>query len=163
MRLFAITATAVALCLVVATPALAATPPTREVIRDATFFEAGRFDCGTFALDGAWTFTSITTTYYDTSGEPDRFFVHLQFDGTLTNSATGTAIRDRGDYNTWVGLASLTLHSAGSRQDTAPGVGIVFNDSGTFAYDADGVLVHIGGPLDQFRGDLTELCAVMAG
>lgn len=147
--------------LVVAGPASAAFPPT-TVRNSGTFEEPARFDCGTFQLDGVWNYTSITTTFYDGAGDPYYLVGHLDFKGTLTNSVTGKVIDDSGHYQFKYHLATLDNHQAGTRHDTAPGYGVVFNDSGIDVEDDAGNTILLKGPTDLRRNDTAELCAYMA-
>src|SRR5688572_22539798 len=80
----------------VASPA-SARPPQREVVRDSGSFLLA--DCGGgVLLTETFNFVDTITTFFDASGNPIRVKVHENFDGVITNSASGNTYRDPGNW-----------------------------------------------------------------
>ena len=90
------------------------------------------------------TFTAVNTftVFLDASGNPVRLQVRGNFDGVITNSASGNTYRDCADVTIVLDVAdgSVTYHGK-YVSIVAPGVGIVIQDTGTISFDVDGSII----------------------
>ena len=143
----------------VASPA-SARKPQREV-----FPNSGSFlleDCGGGVLLTE-TFTEVVTvtTFFDASGNPIRVQVHANFDGVITNSASGNTYRDPGHFTVVEDVVNGTVTFHGEFfAIVAPGVGIVIQDTGRITFDADGNVIFQAGPHEVLTGT-ADFCSVL--
>lgn len=143
----------------VASPA-SAREPQREV-----FLNSGSFlleDCGGGVLLTE-TFTEVfaITTFFDASGNPIRVQVHQNFDGVITNSASGNTYRDPGHWTLVEDVVNGTVTFHGEFfAIVAPGVGIVIQDTGTITFDAEGNVIFQAGPHEVLTGT-ADFCSVL--
>jgi hypothetical protein len=119
--------------------------------------------CPGFTVDGEFDITRTDTIFYDNSGQPIREVLHVEFVGTLTNPLNGKFLLDAGQRVSTFDLLSGTGSSTGSRVDTVPGLGVVFQESGRLVFDPNGDVIFEAGPHDGLSGDLAPLCAYLAG
>lgn len=150
-------------------PAVSAASVDRIVVRNFTFVESPRFDCGAFQLDGVWTVSIQDTVVYDASGTPVNEFWQERFKGILTSSLSGATIADQGVYNFEVNPVTGVIVGSGTRHEHVPGLGYVLLDSGLVKWDLDWNVTSMAGPLQAAQYDLlgaadaiAELCAYMA-
>jgi hypothetical protein len=143
----------------VASPA-SARPPQREVVRQSGSFLVA--DCGGGVLLTE-TFTEVLTitTFFDASGNPIRVHLHENFDGVITNSASGNTYRDPGHWTLVEDVVNGTVTFHGEFfAIVAPGVGIVIQDTGTITFDADGNIIFQAGPHEVLTGT-ADFCSVL--
>ncbi len=69
-----------------------ANEPTVEIV-EVRVSDPFDVKCRGFKLDFEEDFTARTMTFYDKDGAPVRFQSHFEFDGTVTNTKTGTVFR----------------------------------------------------------------------
>jgi hypothetical protein len=119
--------------------------------------------CPGFAVDGEFEITRTDTIFYDSSGQPIREVLHVEFVGTLTNPLNGKFLLDSGRRVSTFDLVSGTGSSSGSRVDTVPGLGVVFQDTGRLVFDPNGDVIFAAGRHDELDGNLAPLCAYLAG
>jgi hypothetical protein len=137
-----------------------ARPPQREVVRSSGSLLLA--DCGDDVLLTE-TFTEVHTftTFFDASSNPIRVQIHENFDGVITNSASGNTYRDPGHWTIVMDLVNGTgtLHGE-FYAIVAPGVGIIIQDTGTITYDADGNIIFQAGPHEFFTGT-ADFCSIL--
>ena len=150
----------VSILVLVAGPA-SAREPQREVFRFAGSFLVG--DCGGgVVLTDTFTEVDTVTTFFDASGNPIRVQVHANFDGVITNSASGNTYRDPATFTVVEDVVNGTVTFRGEfGAIVAPGVGIVIQDTGTITFDADGNIIFQAGPHQLLVGPTPQLCSVL--
>ena len=149
----------VSILALVASPA-SARQPQREVFRESGSFLAA--DCGGgVVLTETFTQVQTFTVFFDASGNPIRLQLVANFDGVLTNSASGNTYRDPGHVMNVLDVVngSVTIHGE-FFAFVAPGVGIVVQDTGTLTFDADGNIIFQAGPHQMLTGT-ADLCSVL--
>jgi hypothetical protein len=164
-RAFAIATVALAVGLVAAASA-GATPPTRENIGVIPY--EFTVDCSPYGFafsnevkgeESLW-----VETFYDANGSPVKVVVHDGFTETDTNSVTGKTLTLS---QTWVNTFDLV---AGTRTVvgkallmTAPGKGVVIQDTGRVVFDAPEHVSFEAGQHAPLHGDLDQLaCTALA-
>jgi hypothetical protein len=150
----------VSILALVASPA-SARAPQREVFRLSGSFLVS--DCGG-GVTLTETFTEVDTfiTFFDASGNPVRVDFHQNFDGVITNSASGNTYRDPGHVTIVEDVVDGSVTFRGEFfAIVAPGVGIVLQDTGTLTFDADGNIIFQAGPHQVLTGTGPDLCSVL--
>ena len=149
----------VSILALVASPA-SARAPQREVFRFSGSVVVA--DCGG-GVTLTETFTDVNTfiTFFDASGNPVRVEFHDNFDGVITNSASGNTYRDPGHVTIVFDVVDGSVTFRGEFfAIVAPGVGIVVQDTGTLTFDADGNIIFQAGP-HQMSSGTADLCSVL--
>jgi hypothetical protein len=125
--------------------------------------------CGTFDVIGDFYVTRTIATFYDTDGNAIRRVTHIDVQGTVSNSLTGTSLRFLREGTFTENLVEGSTITAGQRtMVVAPGGGVVLQDMGRIVREG-GVIVSQAGPsdfLDYQSGDrsgVEDLCAALAG
>ena len=143
----------------VASPA-SARPPQREVVPGSGSLVLA--DCGDGVLLTE-TFTEVHTftTFFDASGNPVRVQTHENFDGVITNSASGNTYRDPGHWTIVEDLVNGTgtLHGE-FYAIVAPGLGMIIQDTGRITFDADGNVIFQAGPHEVLTGT-ADFCSIL--
>ncbi len=132
------------------TPAAQATPPERGYF---SFSDSGTDPAGTtcdFAVDFSQVEYGFYDVYFDSSGEVDRFVLHINYDATI--SANSHTLTERDTF-------TRTFNSDGSMRDAGltvhiqgPG-GVVMRDAGLIVYsDYDETVSYVRGPHPQLSG-----------
>ena len=150
----------VSILALVASPA-SARPPQREVVRTSGSFLVA--DCGGgVVLTETFNAVDTFTVFFDASGNPIRVQLVGNFDGVLTNSASGNTYRDPGHVMQVLDVVdgSVTFHGE-FFAFVAPGVGIVVQDTGKLTFDADGNIIFQAGPHMVLTGTAPDLCSVL--
>ena len=149
----------VSILALVASPA-SARAPQREVFRFSGSVVVA--DCGG-GVTLTETFTDVNTfiTFFDASGNPVRVDFHQNFDGVITNSASGNTYRDPGHVTIVFDVVDGSVTFRGEFfAIVAPGVGIVIQDTGTLTFDADGNIIFQAGPHEFFTGT-ADFCSIL--
>ena len=146
-----------------ATPALSsARPPSVEVSPvDDTPFD---LPCGTFTIRVSYTGWVRTTTFFDQSGTPVKLQIQVNIQGTATNLQTGKTVSDYENPIVVVDLTTggVTINGVPAHV-TAPGEGIIIQDTGRITYDAEGHITFEAGPHDQGdQGALEAYCSALS-
>jgi hypothetical protein len=118
MRLITVLAVSLtALCLVTGA---AATPPSSEIlVRSGSF----TIDCGAFSLVETFTVEERDTLFFAADGTPERAALHFDYEGVITQSASGETFRDPGHFTIGIDFAGTPLDPS---DDTIAIVGEVF-------------------------------------
>jgi hypothetical protein len=124
--------------------------------------------CATFVVIGDFNVTQKIAIFHDSDGSAIRRVAHIDVNGTLTNSATGTSLDFLREGTFTQDLVDGSTVTAGQRtRVTAPGGGIVLQDMGRIVREG-GVIVFEAGPtdfLDYQSGDpsgVQDLCAALS-
>jgi len=137
-------------------------PDTQRFVDDEvqTFVFA---DCGAFEVRSDYTIEGAITTFYDSSGNPDYYKMHLIFHDffySTENPEEGFAETNverlvvDASSDTEVKVSGLQYHV------TLPSVGLVIVGAGTLRFDTEtGEVVFEGGPHQLESGETDELCA----
>jgi hypothetical protein len=141
-------------------PALAATP----VQSTSVFPISGTTHCDGFDVIEEATVTFSQTMFFDNAGNPVRIVGHAVYNGTLTNSATGTIVAPkRGPQNFTIDLLDGTQVWRGIFfLLTVPGKGSIVHDVGRVTFYPDGSITFQGRH-EFFPGDDAQMCAALAG
>ena len=117
-------------------------------------------DCGTFTALLTFTNDETITTFYDTSGVPTREQIRFNFSGTFTNSVTGKAADELGNYSIFVDLVSGQAQTVGLELLIhMPGSGVVTLELGSVQFDG-GTISNVGSPTILDDGSL--ICSILA-
>lgn len=149
------------LALASVTTALAAKPEVQ------TFHDEGSFeiDCGSFLALADFEEDARVTTFFDDAGNPVRIQVHVNYDGTLTNSVTGLTVRDPGHFTIQVDLHEGTQNFVGLVYGiTIPGEGVVVLDAGRVVFAGEAVeenIIFEAGQFDVLHGGDAVICAAL--
>lgn len=119
--------------------------------------------CPGFTIAGEFDITRTDTIFYDNSGQPIREVLHVEFTGTLTNPVNGKFVLDSGRRVSTFDLVTGAGSLSGSRVDTVPGLGIVYQESGRLVFDPNGDVSFEAGPHDGLDAAPATLCAYLAG
>jgi hypothetical protein len=137
-------------------------PDTQRFVDDEvqTFLFA---DCGDFEVRSDFTVEGTITTFYDSSGNPDYYKMHLIFHDFFYS----TENPDEGFAET--NVESLVVDASSDAEVTVsglqyhvtlPGEGIVLVGAGTLRFDTEtGEIDFEGGPHQLESGDTDEVCA----
>jgi hypothetical protein len=120
-------------------------------------------ECPGFTVAGEFDIARTDTIFYGNSGQPIREVLHVEFAGTLTNPLNGKSVLDSGRRISTFDLVTGAGSSSGSRVDTVPGLGIVYQESGRLVFDPDGDVIFEAGPHDGLTEAPATLCAYLAG
>jgi hypothetical protein len=145
-----------------ATPALStARPPSVEVSPVNDEFD---LPCGTFSIHVSYTGWVRTTTFFDQSATPVELRIQINVQGTATNLQTGKTVRDYENPIVVIDLTTggFTINGVPAHV-TAPGEGIIIQDTGRITYDAEGHVTFDAGPHDQGdQGPLEAYCSALS-
>jgi hypothetical protein len=124
-------------------------------------------DCGDFnvILDGM---LRISVNYFPADRRnPNRYKWQYQYNGTISNTASGETYRDSSTYNgvrLWTGertLQGVVYHT------TVPGGGVIMLVAGHIVWDSNGDVSFVAGPnmyeMWEDPGEIALLCENMAG
>lgn len=129
------------------------------------FHDAGTFvavDCGTFLAIEDYSVDISVATFFDQQGEPERAQIRVNFDGLITNSETGLALRDHAPHMYVEDLRDGTVTDVGLEfAITVPGEGITILDAGRLIFDEEGHVLFQGGPHQFLDGGPTLICAAL--
>ena len=105
------------------------------------------FECPAATLQLAYTGTIRLAEFYDGAGAPVRMTLRISVQGTVTNLSTGLIVRDDQNITVMYDLVGGThsINGAGARI-TAPGRGVVLQDTGRLVFDENGVPAFLAGP-----------------
>lgn len=121
-------------------------------------------DCGGgFQIIENSTISFRRMVFFTHEGGLDRIQLHVEFEGTFTNSVTGYTLTDAPDaFTLFVDLGSGELAFRGLITSIeVPGEGVVVLDAGNIVFGADGeVTVH--GPHEFSEGGVAVLCAALS-
>lgn len=160
-----IVAASLALTLAIASPARAATP-TRENVGSIPY--GFTVDCNPYGFDFSNIVQGVETlfveTFYGADGNPVKVVLHDGFVETDTNSVTGKTLPFS---QTWINTFDLV---AGTRTVvgkallmTAPGKGVVVQDTGRVVFDAPEHTSFEAGQHAPLHADLDQLiCSALA-
>ena len=136
------------------------------VPRVQTFNDEGSFGIGPCPSTGITLIETFTEddriiTFFDEAGAPVRVQVHINFEGVVTNPATGQTLRDPAHETRFIDLTTNTRGPAGLVfSTTVPGGGVVFHDVGRLLRTFDDRILFEAGPHDVLHGDYVALwCA----
>jgi hypothetical protein len=120
-------------------------------------------DCGDFEVRSDYTVEGVMTTFYDSSGNPDYYRVHIIFHDffySTDNPDEGFAETDveslliDASSDAEVKVSGVRYHL------TIPGEGLVLVGAGTLRFDTEtGDIVFQGGPGQLESRDTDEVCA----
>ena len=121
-------------------------------------------DCGDFEVRSDFTVEGAITTFYDSSGNPDYYKMHLIFHDFFYS----TENPDEGFAETNV-VSLVSLDASGDTElkvsglqyhVTIPGEGLVLVGAGTLRFDTEtGEVVFEGGPHSLESDDTDKVCA----
>jgi hypothetical protein len=136
------------------------TTTTQQLHRSSPHF----LSCPGFDVVAEFDLTRVSTTFYDSDGNPIRIARHLSYAGSLSNPLTTKSLPDEGNVLVTIDLvAGTTTFDGKGRVDTVPGLGVIFHVSGRMMFDAEGDLVFEAGPHDDLDNNLGRLCSYLAG
>ena len=157
-RLFLVTAI-ILMTLTSVTTVFAAKPFVETFHNEGSFVAA---DCGTFLALEDFVEDVRVKTFFDNAGIPIRVQVHVNFNGTITNSETGRTVRDPGHHTVTIDLEEGTQTFAGMVfAITVPGEGIAVLDAGKVVFDAEGNVIFVGGPHQFLEEGPALICAAL--
>lgn len=142
-------------------PAASAVPPERSWAAFDDMF-TDEETCA-FPIDVRFVGRLEITSFFDRHGGLVRVQIRGSDVGTATNPANGKTARGVDHYmfiervrTGETATVGLFVHM------NVPGAGIVLIDAGNVVVDADGNIVHAGGPHDLIDGNFSALCAALA-
>jgi hypothetical protein len=155
------------LALLVLGPATSAsaTTPFKETFVDEGIFTLPDIDCGTFTLHEEMVSERVTTTtYFDNAGAPLKVATKANFDGVITNSATGATTPDHSVFTETEDLVKGTTTISGpSYHYKVAGKGEVYAEVGHQIFVTDtGEVIFQAGQDDFTQQDLAGLCEALA-
>ena len=117
-------------------------------------------NCGDFIVIANGAGRIRLTTFFDRNGDPDRLIFQGRYNGTLTNSITGTSISDSPSVaNIFVDLVANTQTNIGAFYNvTIPGHGAVLFEAGRIVFAGEGEPVFIAGPHHPPNEFIAILC-----
>ena len=140
----------------------AADQPEKVVIRDIMITQVDSTSCE-FPFLEEFTGRVTITTFFDNEGNPIRVQLHLPFDGTLTNEASGTSVSATQDLIVVEDLVAGTTTFLGVRfRVNFPGLGYVLLDAGRVVFDADGNVIFKAGPHQVINEDFEAFCEALS-
>ena len=154
MRRFLALATVAAATLAFIASAASAAPPTKDV-----FFDS-------FSFEDAWTCPGITITQSneerDTVIEFSPTSLYIQRHGVATLTANGKTLTS--NFSAMILVDPTVVKVVGTVYNIqVPGVGNLLLDAGNIVFDlSTGAVLHVGGPHQQFLGDVAGLCGYLA-
>ena len=144
-RIFLISLLTMILVLVFFSPALAKRP-------DVEYFEepiSDPFDiyCGDFKFDFEEVLSGKASTFYDKDDNPVRIQIHFEFDGTVTNTKTGTVMRShaKGTNTEYLTGNRGRVETGIFSQLIAPNKGVVAIIAGKLVFDINDDIVSFSG------------------
>jgi hypothetical protein len=158
MRRFLALATVTAAALVSSASAATAATPTKDV-----FF-------GSFSFEDTWTCPGITIVQAneerDTVIEFSATRLWIQRHGTATLTANGKTLTSNFSAMIFLDPTTTVAKIVGTVYNIqVPGAGNVLLDAGSIAMDFSTdppTVLHVGGPHQQFFGDVAGLCSYLA-
>ena len=110
------------------------------------------------------TVNATRTTFYDRDGTPIRVEVHVNWDGTVSNSVTGKTLCDPGHYKRVFDLKNGTVSAVGLVYGiTIRGQGTGVFEVGKITFDANGNISFDAGPTDwnTYHGNSCPVCEAL--
>jgi hypothetical protein len=158
MRRFLAPATLTAAALALITPAASAEPSTKDVL------------FASFSFDDTSTCSGITIVQSneerDTVTEFSPTKLHLQRHGVATLVANGKTLTSNFSPNIFLDPTTTVVKVTGTVYNIqVPGAGNVLLDAGSIVIDVSTdppTVLRLGGPHQQFSGDVTSLCNYFA-
>lgn len=158
MRTFSALATVGTATLAFVASAATAAPPTKEVFFDSFHFE------------DTWTCPGITILQSneerDTIIEFSPTKLHIQRHGVATLAANGKTLTSNFSAKIFLDPATTVVKVVGTVYNVqVPGAGNVLLDAGNIVMDVSTgppTVLHVGGPHQQFSGDVAGLCGYLA-
>lgn len=152
------------------TGAQAVAAPPAVIAKNEVVTSSFPVDFCEFAVQGDYVVRRTLTEYYGEHGKVVRFVFNIRFEGTLTNTATGTSVRSTGHRLIVDDVRRERTIEAGVQLASAPGTGVVLLDAGRLVFDWNGTpdnfdddeLVFVAGPHEELSGETAELCATLA-
>lgn len=145
--------------------ALAAKPTTEARNLDFAFSFVETGMCPGLTLEFAFEGTRTRMLYYDRDGNERQLVIHVRSTGTYTNLddpslvLTSSSIR-----NITFDYANDTFTDTGAyRNVTAPGEGIVLQQTGRWLETLDETPLAISGPHEEWLGQVDAFCAALGG
>jgi hypothetical protein len=119
-------------------------------------------DCGTFLARSDFVVDYWITTFFDEAGNAVRIQAHINFDGTLTNSATGLALHDPSHYLfVWDLVGGSTRDIGLVYGIVVPGQGPAVLDAGKLVWDVDDNVTFVAGLHQFLDGGLPLICRAL--
>jgi hypothetical protein len=105
-----------------------------------------------------------TTTFFDPSGTPVKLQIQISVQGTATNLQTGKTVKDDEHPVVVIDFRTGTeTVNGGPAHVTAPGEGIIIQDTGRITFDAEGNVTFEAGPHNQADlGPLEAYCSALS-
>jgi hypothetical protein len=155
----------VALAVSVSVVPASAAQPFKEHFVNEGIFTLPDIHCRGFTLHEEMLSEDVTTTtYFDGSGVPKQVATKANFDGVITNSATGATTPDHSVFTETDDLVNGTTTISGpSYHYKVPGQGDVYAEVGHQIFVTDtGEVIFQAGPDDFTQQDLAGLCVALA-
>src|SRR3990172_6823804 len=142
-------------------PPAAAMPPEITTFTDEVIDEVFA-TCTGFVVLSTYIVDVRITEFFDQDGNPKTLKVHIHFDGTTRNSATGKTVRDDAAATVTIDLVSggFTVVGLGFVW-TFPGEGLLFLNLGKITFDDAGNIVFVAGPHPLELEDIEVRCAAL--
>ncbi|HEY5538235.1 MAG TPA: hypothetical protein VIL58_01685, partial [Thermoplasmata archaeon] len=142
-------------------PSATAMPPEITTFTDEVIDEVFA-TCTGFVVLSTYIVDVRITEFFDRDGNPKTLKVHIQFDGTATNSGSGKTVRDHSDATVTIDLVSggFTVVGLGFVW-TFPGEGLLFLNVGRISFDSDENIVFVAGPHPLELEGEEVLCAAL--
>jgi hypothetical protein len=124
--------------------------------------------CSNFVVVGDFAVTRRTTTFYDNNGNQTRRVLHIDVDGTVSNSVTGVSLDFLREGTFTQDLVDGSTVTTGQRtRVVAPGSGIVLQDMGRIVREGTAIVFEAGPSdfLNYQNGDASgvhDLCAALS-
>jgi hypothetical protein len=163
VRLFAFALVAVGGLLAAPISAASAPTPQVETFNDEGSFEIGPCPSGVTLVEN-YAENVVVITFFDQTGNPTRLQVHFDYEGVVTNPATGQSVKDPAHGTRFTNLTNGTRALVGLfYSTTVPGVGVEFHDVGRLVRDPDGSITFEAGPHDALHtgNDAALFCAAL--
>lgn len=161
-NLYLITIVASIVAVVLPSGTVSAAAPEIETFHDEGSFEIGPCPSGVTLVE-TYTEDDRIITFFDDAGNPVQVQVHINFEGVVTNPATGQTLRDPGHATRFIDLTTGFHGPVGLYYSTTvPGVGVVFHDVGRLVRDFENNVVFEAGPHDVLEsGDVALFCVAL--
>lgn len=137
--------------------------PQVEAFNEQDSFEIGPCPSGVTLVE-SYTLNVVAITFFDRAGDPVRLQVHFDYDGVVTDPATGETVKDPAHGTRFINLTNGARTLVGLfYSTTVPGVGVEFHDVGRVVRDPDGSITFEAGPHDALHtaNDTALFCAAL--
>ena len=147
-----------------ARPAAAMKPEVEELTGT---MEGTYADCGTFKVEGRYSYLLRITTEFDNDGNPKTITYTAHYEGFAWNSVTGLTVRDEERLHVTYDVATGENRLSGPIAHwVIPGRGVVLMESGhsVVYFDGEFIVINHGRPHDLSYPwmDFTPMCAALA-